>query len=272
MIRGYFGHPKAGSTWLSGIFLGVCQKLGLKPYYKQLAMSSLDELSDKNFDFIISQNSSYEKLSQIGPYRGVHVIRDPRDICVSSYFSYKNSHPINGWNQLAELRKNLNSKSKDDGMFDIIDFNAAFFKNMEGWNYSDSNILDIKFEDVINDTYAELIKMATFLNLIDHGNHGYLSAFLLNSKWISNRVLNKFITNGSKFRSEKMSEEAFSEILYRLSFQKLSKGRKRGTIDEKSHYRLGVPGDWKNHFNSDHVKYFDQKYPNLIAKLNYQTD
>jgi len=43
-------------------------------------------------------------------------------------------------------------------------------------------------------------------------------------------------------------------------------------LDEYSHYRLGVPGDWRKHFEPVHIEYFKKLYNPLLLKLGYESD
>jgi hypothetical protein len=46
-------------------------------------------------------------------------------------------------------------------------------------------------------------------------------------------------------------------------------GRKIGEEDEKSHYRKGIAGDWRNHLTDDHVKLFRKCHGDLVERLGY---
>lgn len=59
------------------------------------------------------------------------------------------------------------------------------------------------------------------------------------------------------------------KIVEQLGFEKRA-GRKRGEEDKKSHFRKGVSGDWKKHFNSEHKKLFKKMYPDALVKLGYE--
>ena len=54
------------------------------------------------------------------------------------------------------------------------------------------------------------------------------------------------------------------KILYKKRFSVFSGGRKPGQENEKNHFRKGIAGDWINHFNEDHKKYFKEKYNHLL--------
>ena len=63
-----------------------------------------------------------------------------------------------------------------------------------------------------------------------------------------------------------------TEIIQEKSFEKMSGGRRQGQEDVRSHYRKGVPRDWKNHFNEDHIRVFKRDYGDLLIKLGYESD
>jgi len=67
----------------------------------------------------------------------------------------------------------------------------------------------------------------------------------------------------------KLSKSRIDKIASQLSFKKLAKNRNAGEENTNSHYRKGVKGDWKNHFQKEHIEYFNSKHPNLLSKLNY---
>jgi len=68
------------------------------------------------------------------------------------------------------------------------------------------------------------------------------------------------------------SEEMLKEVLEKNSYEKLSKGRKKGEEDTSSHYRKGVAGDWKNHFNERHIRYFKNAMNDILVKYGYEKD
>jgi hypothetical protein len=61
-------------------------------------------------------------------------------------------------------------------------------------------------------------------------------------------------------------------IVYQNRFSKLADGRTEGDEDQKSHYRKGLPGDWMDHFNGQHKRYFKEHYNDLLVKLGYEKD
>jgi hypothetical protein len=60
-------------------------------------------------------------------------------------------------------------------------------------------------------------------------------------------------------------------VVERLTFIKRSGGRERGQKDLYSHFRNGVPGDWKKYFDRDLARRFERASPGLLAHLGYET-
>jgi len=67
-----------------------------------------------------------------------------------------------------------------------------------------------------------------------------------------------------------MPVERLLMYIYRMRFSNKSKGRLRGQEDVKNHYRKGVAGDWGNHFNQEHRRFFKDNYNDLLIKLGYE--
>jgi len=70
----------------------------------------------------------------------------------------------------------------------------------------------------------------------------------------------------------KIPAEMLLGIVYENDFSKKASGRKPGEEDVKSHYRKGVAGDWENHFNEEHKRFFKDNFNDLLIKLGYESD
>ncbi len=273
IIYGYFGHPKSASTWMGGLCLGVCIDMGLKPYYKQLAISNDIESVKTQYDFIISQNTSYEKVQQLENYRGIHIIRDPRDMATSAYYSYRYTHSVEGWPALAALRDRLNQMSFEEGLFEIFKFNDWFLKFMDDWNYEDPNILELKMEYVTKNSEEAAYKIFEFMGLLPSKEPSSFSRGLFRTKAFINRVGKQdFMPFKVSLPQKKLNRAYLKRLNDSLSFKKLAKGRKKGEENAKSHYRKGKSGDWKEKFTPAHTAYFKEHYGDLLIKLGYEKD
>lgn len=240
-----------------------------KPYlYQQLALGNTVELLNSgNYQFLISQNTSYQHVKKIArPYKAFHVIRDPRDIVVSAYFSYKKTHAIRDWSQLRNLRDKLRAINMEEGLLEIMKFNATFFKYMSNWNFNDPNIYEIKFEGLTQQPALKLTEMFKHLGLLDDEKDG------MNFFGAYNRLVNKIGQPALAWQQVKINTKAFDNILERLSFQNLAQGRSTGSENINSHYRKGESGDWQNHFTERHKDYFKTHFGSLLIELGYEKD
>ena len=241
-LLAYFGHHKCASTWIHSILTEVCKELSLKIEYvhshKQFD-SDLEAFIEKNsIDFLTYANADVDFVGKIKNLKGFHVIRDPRDIAVSSYFSHLYSHPTDGWKELARHRERLQTVSKEEGLILDSEFINLGFKQLYHWNYAMPNVLELKMEEVTRNPREKFVEIFAHLGII----------------------------------GKRISLKKLYKILERKSFAALAGGRKPGDEDIHSHFRKGIPGDWVNHFTGEHKKYFKEKYNDLLIKLGYEKD
>jgi hypothetical protein len=64
---------------------------------------------------------------------------------------------------------------------------------------------------------------------------------------------------------------AMQSAVARLSFRARS-GRSPGQVDESSHYRRGVAGDWRAYFDQDLGSDMEAAYPGLLVDMGYERD
>jgi Sulfotransferase domain len=280
-IFAYFGHHKCASGYAAQIVAEICRYMGMKyvEYYTpkmwgyDVHGNALDRVvTDNGIDCVSFHNADSRYLGEASEYVGFHLIRDPRDIVVSGYFSHKNSHPIEGWPELEEFRKELKRLPKDEGMMENIKFTATLptdgwnielFRTMMEWDYSRENIIEIKFEEMVANPYELFLQVFNFMKIVADARPGLFS------------FLNYYIRDKNRFRNPRTNTIPEWVALLKLHdnrFAKAAKGRKRGVSDESSHYRKGMPGDWRNHFTDDHKAYFKRNYNDLLIKLGYEKD
>ncbi|MEX1061039.1 MAG: hypothetical protein WED13_08455, partial [Methyloceanibacter sp.] len=86
--------------------------------------SRLDQfVRDNDYGFLSYINADRAFIKQLDmPFRAVHVIRDPRDVVVSAYFSHLHSHPTSGWPELIDFRGKLTSLSTKEGLLAEFEF------------------------------------------------------------------------------------------------------------------------------------------------------
>jgi hypothetical protein len=168
-------------------------------------------------------------------YKAFYVIRDPRDLVISDYFSLRYSHSSNPY--VIEMRHKLSSMSINDGIEKRIrNFEFGYFSVLKEWIKAnhDNNLQVYKYEDLFGPEKRDFIK-----NLLAHC-------------------------------CIYMPEKTINYLMDRYSFEKFSGGRIPGEEDIHSHYRSGKAGDWKKYFTNDHITLFKELSGDLLVKMGYE--
>jgi len=181
---------------------------------------------------------SFRSMPKPGGYRGIFVMRDPRDVAVSWYYSTKFSHP-----EVAEAvtrrRRKLQELSKEDGLLYMIDHlskERGMFDCQRTWAehlLSDGNMRVFRYEDLFGDHQQEAMR-----RLFDH-------------------------------LGIPLGDKELAAMLAKYSFARLSGGRKKGRSDKRHHYRRGEAGSWQDELTPRVLEAFAAKTGDLLAVLGY---
>ncbi len=277
VLLGYFGHHKCGSTWFQAICGEVCRELKLRfriVYRAEHVNNDLREFVRKNdLDFISYNNAHYTHVEQLGQMKGFHVVRDPRDICVSAYFSHRYSHEVSGWPAMQQHRERLQQVSEEEGILLEMDWLQQHFDEMRSWPTQVDGILQLKMEHLTTEPYGQMLRVFEYLGLVD--DEDFTAG--KRSKYFFAKLLRKLEHLSKRrvelpFAPQLLPAERLLGILWEHDFSRKTKGRVLGQEDVKSHYRKGIAGDWLNHFTPAHVQYFKEKYNDLLLQYDYETD
>ena len=242
---------KTGSQWIKAIFADkkIYELTKLQIHTYQITMpGSFDprKLTERTFDKPFPLNTiisplyidydNYRNIPKPENHRTFFIMRDPRDIVVSWYYSTKYSHALMG--QIAEYRDKFNKMDLNEGMEIAIDYLAGFgiFDALRSWSKSDKDpmVLVVKYEDLIGNN-----SKGAFLNIFEHCK--------INLK-----------------------KEELRKLVEDYSFKSMSE-REPGQEDKKSHLRKGISGDWKNYFTEELKMFFKHKTGNLVEAISYET-
>jgi hypothetical protein len=226
--RHVFGHHKCGTIWINTIlksmFDPVSVSIGLRVFYA------------KGYQLHFHSNTVEGSLPK--DELGVHIIRDPRDLAVSAYFSHLKTHGL--WPELVGHRKLLSSLSHEEGLLADIKWSAEMphikgsikvFDSLSAYS-GHENVLAIGFEKFQSEPFSAWRMLFDFLGI-------------------------------------DVSDRALKELLEEYSFNNMS-GRKKGQVNNNSHMRKGVSGDWVNHFNPEIKEYFKTRWGKLLIDLGYE--
>lgn len=236
-----------------------------------------DKVRAEKPDILIMTRPLIKDVATLPEMRAMHLIRDPRDIVVSGYFSHRNSHPevVGGipWPELVAHRKRLLELDKDAGMAEEVEFSSFFLEPLMDWDYTNPSILEMRMEDMTTSPIDTWLKALTHLDLLGEDGFGKMAACHWN---LADRrgvpkvaaVLRKVLP---KIPVAKVPPAYVADVNDRYSFTRLSKSdRKPGEVDENNHYRKGVAGDWVNHLTERHLEIVRARYGDLVTRLGYK--
>jgi Sulfotransferase domain len=240
---------KTASQWIRNVFSAtdVYRYSGLLPYaYEQHEGRDYRALQERTFDRPFRQRriitplyinyGSFAGLPKPGNYRAFFVARDPRDLVVSHYFSSKFSHVKN--QGVLKERSRIADLPERDGMVVHLRYMAerGIFDALRSWvehSHADPRIRIFRFEELVGPD--QLGCMAQLLNHCDI----------------------------------RVPREKLKAILDRLSFERLSGGRKPGEENKHHKYRSGKHGDWMRYFDDTVTNAFDEVAAELPRTLGY---
>lgn len=289
MLRVYFGHHKCASQYIKAIFLNATALLGMTPsrvdnfsaelplgyHTREPFIASLQEhrerlLTDPAVVWCLTNgdNEAVALLEQRGAYRGFHVIRDPRDVLVSAYFSHCYSHPIRAegsW--IAEFRRQLSvAPDIECGLLLELEFLSNVFAALATWNYANPHVCEARYETLIADPVREFARIFRTLEI----RTPQLGLTTLVAIARDRRHTRHH--GGSMPLRTTLPMPLLRRIIAANAFERQAAGRQVGEEDVHHHYRKGVAGDWRNYFTPRVTTAFQERYGDLLIQLGYEKD
>ena len=291
MLQVYFGHHKCASSWIWDIIVEVCRDAGLNlllvmdhltPYGRgdltdevnTFSREQLEEqLRRQNVDFAALITADVEQVAALSNFKGFHVVRDPRDLCVSAYYSHLYTHSTRFWPHIAEHREQLKKVDKDEGLFLEMEFLKQEFTDLNTWNYTHPDILEIKLETLAEWPYDTFLRIFDHLELLDTDPHRSVKKQF---RTLIRVALNRFgMRKPGYARMRKpmlLSAAILTGHVYEHRYERKAAGRERGVEDQQHHYRKGKSGDWKHHFTPEHSAAFEDLYGDLLDRMGYTNE
>jgi hypothetical protein len=227
---------KTASQWVKALFSDplVYRHSGLLTYDPRYYHWSHPDLCPRGriaLSLFITRDR-FDRINKPERHRAFYVLRDPRDLVVSSYFSNRDSHSPMG--DVPHLRQALRDKPRKEGLIFLIDDLAAKgrFASLKSWVEAPESdeVRIFRYEDLTGERQAEEVG-----ELMRHcGIH--------------------------------IPPDDMAELLSRYSFARMNDRQAAGAV---SHYRKGEPGDWRNHFDDDVQEAFARVTGDLVQRLGY---
>lgn len=284
----YFGHHKCASQYINGIFQAIGHLLGLPTYLLGISHTlplgyhtrpevavSIQQRRDAVlqaqhgvFCFGNADEEMRTRFAQQGEYRGFHVIRDPRDLLVSAYFSHLYSHPefpvVGPW--YGEQRRRLQQTAGiEAGLLCELEFCATYFDHLAQWNYHDPCVYETRYETLTTRPLTTFRQIFNFLG-IPTPLIGIQEMSIYLASWSVRRAG----VQQQAYHYQRLPVALLWLVLYRRQFIKLAQGRVRGEENQQHHYRKGVIGDWRTYFTPRLVDLFKARYGTLLIQLGYE--
>ncbi|CAK6954323.1 sulfotransferase family 2%2C cytosolic sulfotransferase 3 [Scomber scombrus] len=223
-------YPKSGTIWMQEILPLVLNGGDLKPIQSIPNWDRVPWLEEKRLSVVVDQLESPRAMVTHFPYhlmppsfhtskaKVIYVMRNPKDIMVSSYF----------FHQMAVFLE-------DPGTFDefmekFLEGRVMFGKwtdHVKGWRHTDlgDRIMYITYEEMVQDLPAALRRISDFLD-----------------RNLSEEAIQK-IAEYCSFKTMKSNNMSNFSLVPKIYMDS----------DKSPFLRKGVAGDWKNHFSSEQL-------------------
>lgn len=229
---------KSGSQWLKLLINDkiIRQKTGLMMYpQKRYEWGEfMNKFPRRTFiPGLYMSIGLYEEIHQHPKSKTICVVRDPRNIVVSWYYSMLETHSLTG--KVPKYRRILGDLSKSDGLHYCIEELGVKFAEMRSWLplRNEQNVFFVKFEDIT-------------------------------------RSPGEFVNTLSNFLNCELSKGEQDILIQRYSKSEMRKRDvQKRTQDEKSHYRIRS-SHYKDHFTAEHHSHFTSVNGNLLQALGYE--
>ena len=257
--------------------VGVARDLARRTGRRLGALHELSEpvalaahIDRHGIELLVNRNSEPAMLDALPPFRGIHVIRDPRDLVVSAYYSHRNSHRVDdGWPALSAHRARLRTLDLSGGLLAELEFSEPVLAAIDAWDYDRPELLELRLEDLFEDSHRTTVRVARHLGVVDDDATGPLAA-------LADRLVQPLLAARARGAPVPMgpwrtTPAAVGAIARARSFEAVT-GRRPGDADANAHQRKGQAGDWREHFGPEHRGRFAERWGDLLVRLGYEPD
>lgn len=249
--------PKSGTNLLNPLLFNLLSKHN---YCRKLQKQALilntpafiSRLSNWEYTASHFKAELFENLPQTQCYKIILLVRDLRDVYVSSYFFHRYWAGINvsdimlffrrqldqlNWSDETAIRKLITGQYLSDLDFGYhFDFLGSSYEFVKAWTGQVQNcsFYIVKYEDLINKRVKTVKKIMDYIGL----------------------------------------QVRISEIEYAIHSTDIFKleGRKRGDVRKEALNRRGGTGEWRQYFDKQAKQVCKDRIGNLLIDLGYESD
>jgi lipopolysaccharide transport system ATP-binding protein len=225
-------HHKAGSQWVYAVLQGVAPgRLVLpQPDYTHFLLQPI--LPGMVYPTVYVTREQYESVDLPRRHKTFAIIRDLRDTLISTYFSFKDTHPL--MHTPADRRRGeLKARSVADGFRLIMKTSLSRVERVQ-LSWIDSYVPLFRYEELIADS------IGSFRRILEHCEFD-----------VSSAILQKIVSDAS--------------------FENVS-GRQLGQVSGASHLRRGAPGGWRELLTGKILAEFKERFDQTLIDTGYEKD
>ncbi len=188
----FFGHHKCASRFFRNEVFAIAaeatgsqvRKYEIKepPFHYSMSddldLCNMDfnGLGEESRDVVLFSNATARSLNRIKAstkdWKGIRILRDPRQVLVSNYFHHKGDHlsEYGGWiwDQLANDKPILRELSEEEGLlYELDNISKQIIETQLLADFDDERILTIKIEDFSRASQTSLATISEFLCVPD---------------------------------------------------------------------------------------------------------
>ena len=223
------GFPKSGNTWMQNLIAGVIYGIDTRFLPDRLTQELVPDLHNKFFFKRFGEFSIFKSHELPNPkYRRViHLVRDGRD-AMASYFA------MNKALGLEVTLRDMVVEGKEV-------YPAKWHVHTKQWmeNPHDADLLSLRYEDLIENPVAELIRVCEFLGIE------------------RDIELIERVVDGNRFEMMKQKESRYG-------------WDNSGWNPEESFVRKGQIGSHKSEIPNDLLRIFEAESRNELMTFNYE--
>ena len=246
-------HIKAGSTWIDGLLRQLFSDRVMPRFGSNLFAAdppatdtapkpppyldmfrAMDYRPGRVYPGLFITYPEFLSRPEFRDARRFVVIRDLRDTLTSHYFSLKGTHALDKLGRVKTARDYLQNATMEEGFRYLMERDLERLIEIQH-SWLAAGELVVRYEDLIRDDLR-----------------GFRTLFL-----------DKL---GLPLRARDL-DRAVAAARFETVYQ-----RKLGQLDEKSHGRQGLPGDWKNHFSPATRREFQRRAGAMLIAAGYETD